>query len=77
MCPFCAFYTFVYQNLRSDVFGSSKTPLIIQEVIDQGGEAIKGEEYLATGRITNFKFGLELGKVCTCTTFCTTIKNKK
>ncbi|KAK7100025.1 alpha-amylase-like isoform X2 [Littorina saxatilis] len=51
------------KNLRNDVFGSNKTPMIFQEVIDQGGEAIKGEEYMATGRITNFKYGLELGKV--------------
>nr|KAG5696356.1 hypothetical protein BaRGS_028351 [Batillaria attramentaria] len=50
-------------NLRSDVFGSGKKPFIYQEVIDQGGEAIKAEEYLETGRVTNFKFGLELGKV--------------
>ena len=45
------------------MFGSNKRPFIIQEVIDQGGESIKGEDYLQTGRITNFKFGLELGKV--------------
>ncbi|KAK7100027.1 alpha-amylase-like [Littorina saxatilis] len=51
------------KNLRSDVFGSNKQPFIFQEVIDQGGEAIKGEEYLSTGRITNFKFGLELARV--------------
>ncbi|KAK7490507.1 hypothetical protein BaRGS_00018293, partial [Batillaria attramentaria] len=51
------------KNLRSDVFGSGKQPFIYQEVIDQGGEAIKADEYLETGRVTNFKFGLELGAV--------------
>ncbi|MCI3325434.1 alpha-amylase family glycosyl hydrolase, partial [Escherichia coli] len=52
-----------FKNLRSDIYGGSKTPLILQEVIDQGGEPIKADEYLATGRVTNFKYGLELGKV--------------
>ncbi|XP_025110828.1 alpha-amylase-like isoform X2 [Pomacea canaliculata] len=48
----------------ANIFGRLKgDPFIAQEVIDQGGEAIKAEEYLATGRVTNFKFGLELGKV--------------
>ena len=51
------------QNLRSDIFGEGKQPFIVQEVIDQGGEPIKGEEYLGSGRITNFKFGLDLGRV--------------
>jgi alpha-amylase len=57
------FIVSVLQNLRSDVFGGGKQPFIYQEVIDMGGEAIKGEEYFATGRITNFKFGLELARV--------------
>jgi len=38
-------------------------PFVYQEVIDMGGEAIKGDEYLGSGRITNFKFGRELAKV--------------
>nr|KAG5694115.1 hypothetical protein BaRGS_005870 [Batillaria attramentaria] len=51
------------KNIRSDLFGEGKEPFIVQEVIDQGGEPIKADEYLQTGRITNFKFGLELGRV--------------
>jgi len=38
-------------------------PFVYQEVIDQGGEVVKADEYLNTGRVTNFKFGLELAKV--------------
>ncbi|KAI8797778.1 C-type lectin domain family 4 member E [Biomphalaria glabrata] len=38
-------------------------PFVYQEVIDQGGEPIKAEEYFATGRVTNFKFGLQLANV--------------
>ncbi|XP_055895484.1 alpha-amylase-like isoform X1 [Biomphalaria glabrata] len=38
-------------------------PFVYQEVIDQGGEPIKAEEYLATGRIINFRFGLQLANV--------------
>ncbi|XP_076462136.1 alpha-amylase-like [Babylonia areolata] len=51
------------KNLRSDMFGSGSRPFVCQEVIDQGGEAVKAEEYLQSGRVTNFKFGLELGRV--------------
>jgi len=42
---------------------SGGRPFVYQEVIDQGGEPIKADEYLKAGRITNFKFGLELAKV--------------
>ncbi|KAH9519908.1 hypothetical protein Btru_071218 [Bulinus truncatus] len=42
---------------------SGGQPFVYQEVIDQGGEPIKGEEYFATGRVTNFKYGLELARV--------------
>ncbi|XP_059153132.1 alpha-amylase-like [Physella acuta] len=38
-------------------------PFVYQEVIDQGGEAIKAEEYFSSGRVLNFKFGLELARV--------------
>lgn len=35
-------------------------PLIIQEVIDRGGEPIKGGEYAGNGLVTEFKYGMEL-----------------
>lgn len=38
-------------------------PFVYQEVIDQGGEPIKADEYLKSGRITNFKFGQMISKV--------------
>ncbi|KAK3743676.1 hypothetical protein RRG08_030798 [Elysia crispata] len=38
-------------------------PFVVQEVIDMGGEAVTGSEYLSSGRITNFKFGAELARV--------------
>lgn len=43
--------------------GAGGRPFVYQEVIDQGGEPIKGEQYFATGRITNFKFGLQIANV--------------
>jgi alpha-amylase len=33
-------------------------PFNVQEVIDQGGEPIKCDQYLDNGRVTNFKYGL-------------------
>ncbi|XP_052759709.1 alpha-amylase-like isoform X1 [Mya arenaria] len=51
------------QNLRSDVFGSGKKPFIYQEVIDMGGEPITMKEYFGTGRVTNFKYGVELANI--------------
>ncbi|KAL8584598.1 hypothetical protein ACOMHN_002328 [Nucella lapillus] len=51
------------KDLRSDMYGSGKRPFVVQEVIDTGGEAVKADDYLQSGRITNFKFGLELAKV--------------
>ena len=60
-----SFLIHVVQNLRSDVFGSNRRPFVFQEVIDQGGESIKGEDYMQTGRITNFKYGLKLAEVST------------
>ena len=37
------------------------TPLIFQEVIDQGGEAISSSEYQSTGLVTEFKYTTQLG----------------
>ncbi|XP_012942518.1 alpha-amylase [Aplysia californica] len=36
-------------------------PFVYHEVIDYGGEPIKGDEYLEIGRVTNFKFGRDMG----------------
>ncbi|MBF7071783.1 alpha-amylase family protein [Glaciecola sp. MH2013] len=38
-------------------------PLIFQEVIDQGGEAIGAPEYFANGKVTEFKYSVEIGNV--------------
>lgn len=38
-------------------------PLIYQEVIDQGGEAIKASEYTGVGLVTEFKYSVQLGNV--------------
>ena len=52
------------KNLRSDVFGGGKRAFVYQEVIDMGGnEPIKAGEYLGSGRITNFIFGMKLSSV--------------
>ncbi|QJR81546.1 alpha-amylase [Alteromonas pelagimontana] len=36
-------------------------PLVFQEVIDQGGEAIGAAEYFGNGLVTEFKYSVELG----------------
>lgn len=45
-------------SLMSKVVGN---PVVFQEVIDQGGEAVSASEYLATGLVTEFKYSTELG----------------
>ncbi|KAL1239153.1 Pancreatic alpha-amylase 2a5 [Trichinella pseudospiralis] len=52
----------IYQlkPLNSAYFPKNQCPFIFNEVIDQGGEPIKAEEYLDIGRVTNFKYGLDL-----------------
>ncbi len=46
------------QGVLSKVNGS---PLVFQEVIDQGGEAISSGEYTGTGLVTEFKYSVQLG----------------
>ncbi|TYK65548.1 alpha-amylase [Colwellia echini] len=46
------------QGVLSKVNGS---PLIFQEVIDQGGEPITSNEYQSTGLVTEFKYTTQLG----------------
>lgn len=38
-------------------------PLIFQEVIDQGGEAVSASEYFGNGLVTEFKYSVEIGNV--------------
>lgn len=39
----------------------NNTPLVFQEVIDQGGEAISADEYFGNGLVTEFKYSVEIG----------------
>ena len=39
------------------------SPLVFQEVIDQGGEAIGADEYFSNGLVTEFKYSVEIGNV--------------
>lgn len=48
------------QGVIAKVNGS---PLVFQEVIDQGGEAITAGEYTGAGLVTEFKFSTEIGNV--------------
>ncbi|EDL12416.1 mCG11265, isoform CRA_d [Mus musculus] len=50
-------------NLNTKWFSQGSRPFIFQEVIDLGGEAIKGSEYFGNGRVTEFKYGAKLGTV--------------
>lgn len=47
-------------NAREDVFGPNKRPFVFMEVIDLGGEPIKGSEYTSSSRVTEFKYGMHL-----------------
>ncbi|KAI4459934.1 alpha-amylase [Holotrichia oblita] len=44
-------------------FAGGSRPFIFQEVIDLGGEGISRDEYLHLGRITEFRFSAEIGRV--------------
>ncbi|MFN6970591.1 MAG: alpha-amylase [Rheinheimera sp.] len=41
----------------------TSSPLIYQEVIDQGGEVIQANEYTGVGLVTEFKYSVQLGNV--------------
>lgn len=43
-------------------FPAGTRPFIYTEVIDLGGEPIKGSEYVGLGRVTEFKYGKFLGE---------------
>jgi hypothetical protein len=36
------------------------TPFYVHEVIDQGGEPIKVQEYFGVGRVTEFRYGIKV-----------------
>ena len=44
-------------NLNTKWFTAGSKPLVYQEVIDYGGEAIKSSEYYYLGRVTEFSYG--------------------
>jgi len=46
------------KDLNTTIYGPKVRPFVVQEVIDPGGQAVKETEYLQSGRITNFKYGL-------------------
>ncbi|KAM7318028.1 hypothetical protein ACRRTK_022765 [Alexandromys fortis] len=50
-------------NLNTQWFSEGSRPLIYQEVIDLGGEAVTSSEYYGNGRVTEFKYGAKLGNV--------------
>ena len=35
-------------------------PFFVHEVIDQGGEPIKVQEYFGVGRVTEFRYGIKV-----------------
>ena len=48
-------------DINSIVARLNNTPLVFQEVIDQGGEAISANEYFGNGLVTEFKYSVEIG----------------
>ncbi|KAJ1523467.1 hypothetical protein ONE63_001321 [Megalurothrips usitatus] len=44
-------------------FAPNTRPFIYQEVIDLGGEAISYKEYLGVGRVLDFRYSAEIGRV--------------
>ncbi|XP_053101975.1 pancreatic alpha-amylase-like isoform X2 [Hemicordylus capensis] len=50
-------------NLNTRWFTEGSRPFIYQEVIDLGGEPIQSPEYYGNGRVTEFKYGAQLGTV--------------
>ncbi|NXX60268.1 AMYP amylase, partial [Scopus umbretta] len=51
------------KNLNTKWFSAGTKPFIYQEVIDLGGEPIRGSDYFGNGRVTEFKYGAKLGTV--------------
>ena len=51
----------IYRNLPAVNWDATARPFIAQEVIDQGGEPIKADDYDYIGRVTEFKYCLNVG----------------
>lgn len=52
------------KNLNTEFFPVNTRPFFFQEVIDMGGgEAVKADEYVKIGRVTEFRYGKHLGDV--------------
>ena len=51
------------KTLNTRWFPAGSKPFIYSEVIDLGGEPIKNDEYTFLGRVTEFKYGFNLGNV--------------
>jgi alpha-amylase len=49
------------QDIQGILAKVNGTPLVFQEVIDQGGEAISSNEYQSAGLVTEFKYSTKLG----------------
>lgn len=50
-------------TLNEAFFPAGTKPFVFQEVIDMGGEPIKAEEYTTYGRVTEFRYGKQLGDI--------------
>ncbi|XP_066479643.1 pancreatic alpha-amylase-like isoform X1 [Tiliqua scincoides] len=50
-------------NLNTQWFSKGSRPFVYQEVIDLGDEPIHSSEYFRNGRVTEFKYGAQLGTV--------------
>ncbi|XP_060630015.2 pancreatic alpha-amylase-like isoform X1 [Anolis sagrei] len=50
-------------NLNTRWFTKGSRPFIYQEVIDLGGEGVQSSEYFRNGRVTEFRYGTQLGTV--------------
>lgn len=49
------------EDIQAVLAKVNNSPLIFQEVIDQGGEAITADEYRSAGLVTEFKYSTKLG----------------
>ncbi|XP_064626202.1 alpha-amylase-like [Lineus longissimus] len=50
-------------RLNTRWFPGNSAPFFYQEVIDLGGEPVKGTDYTGSGRVTDFRYGMFLGQV--------------
>ena len=45
-----------------NTIAKADTAFYVHEVIDQGGEPIKVQEYFGVGRVTEFRYGIKVGE---------------